>query len=271
MALDWQNFNLLENLLVHCSEPSLRAPAESGVQFRLEDVGANTGKSLTLLYKIDRQPDPLIREGVKPDYLALHIANGECIATIIEMKGKDEKKQRHGLDQILTFHELAKRELAQHIPGSCRNRIHWQAILLAPQGANVPQQAIVEANKTLPIVPLLDQSAELGRYISKKLGPTERYRRPTQRTPNPATAEAVLTSGLMSARQNDRFKQSHFSAAGDREGIYLNIKTENGYLAVAASRKTVCVGYSSPAAQADLDAVLQPVGGLCSGATLSAI
>ena len=72
--LNWNIFNLLENLLIFCAVPSRRAPKESGVSFYITNPQDD---AICLLFQIDRDDkrDPLIRgKTIKsPDYLSLFI------------------------------------------------------------------------------------------------------------------------------------------------------------------------------------------------------
>ena len=70
--LDWQKFNFLENLLIFCTVPARIAPPESGVSFRITKSEEN---SVCILFKTDRQKDPLVRnqKQKRPDYLSLFI------------------------------------------------------------------------------------------------------------------------------------------------------------------------------------------------------
>jgi hypothetical protein len=68
--LDWQKFNFLENLLIFCTVPDRIAPPESGVSFRITKPEKD---SVCILFKTDRQKDPLVRDQnqKRPDYLSL--------------------------------------------------------------------------------------------------------------------------------------------------------------------------------------------------------
>src|SRR5437773_2404578 len=62
--LNWGEFNFLENLLVSCLLSGRSVPKESGIGFTLTlDEGDS---SLCLLFKIDRNRDPLVRDPQTP-------------------------------------------------------------------------------------------------------------------------------------------------------------------------------------------------------------
>ncbi len=168
--LDWDNFNFLENLFIFCIQKDYKVPAESGVRFRIsrepkDDV-------ICLLFRIDRQPDALIQEGVRPDYLVLYMDRDHCIFTIIEMKGRDSKNTEHGVEQIVSLRDRLRSEFREHFP--LGNRAVFQGILLCPTGAAIPYRDI--SKQDFVILPILSsQQAELYPYVSKELEQTEKY------------------------------------------------------------------------------------------------
>lgn len=174
--LDWSTFGFLENLLVFCAVPSRRAPKESGVQFRIDPPAGED--RLCLLFRIDRRSDPLVDEGLRPDYLALHVANGEAIATIIEMKGTDTKKLAHGVEQIKALRDRLQVELAEHLPGWVRTRLRFQGLLVTPFNTQAPLKRIRTLwSAGLPIHIVQSQkSAEVHKHVRKlheSPGPTK--------------------------------------------------------------------------------------------------
>lgn len=129
--LNWTLFNSLENLLVFCVQSSRSAPQESGVHFHISSRIKEDGVSLLL--KIDRQPDSLIRQGsVRPDYLFMHITSKSWIFTIIEMKGRDEKKLEHGIEQIKKGREWIARWLDDNLPGAAKRLITYSRSSRSP-------------------------------------------------------------------------------------------------------------------------------------------
>jgi len=151
--LNWSLFKFLENLLVFCAAPSRSVPRESGVHFHISSKIKDEG--VCILFKIDRRSDPLMPgHGWKPDYMAFYAAADRCICTIIEMKGRDEKNLRHGIEQIKTLRDMLRAEFDKHLPGACRNKIRFQGILLTPVNAQVPNQLLkrrpTRASKSQP-------------------------------------------------------------------------------------------------------------------------
>jgi hypothetical protein len=164
--LDWQKFNFLENLLIFCTVPARIAPPESGVSFRITKSEEN---SVCLLFEIDRRDDPLVRDKnqKRPDYLSLFIQNGLLLLTIIEMKGTNKNSTNTGIEQITTFRDILKKEIADHVTTKLKYKL--QAILLTPYNADIPQKAIAEeAAKGFIILPIqYNSKGELYPYVSK--------------------------------------------------------------------------------------------------------
>ena len=115
--LDWHRFNLLENLMIFRTLRS-RVVLENHVSFQIAPVDRD--RAICLLYQVDHGSDPLIKitDGPRPDYVAFYVSKTACICTIIEMKGREPKKLRHGIDQIKAFRVRLQRELRTHLPPS---------------------------------------------------------------------------------------------------------------------------------------------------------
>jgi hypothetical protein len=163
--LNWQLFNLLENLLIFCAVPSRRAPQESGVSFYITNP---QNDAICLLFQIDRdnKKDPLIRgEKIKrPDYLSLFIQDNLLLFTIIETKGTNKNSTERGIDQIITFRDILKKEIIEHCIKTLK--IKFQGILLTPYNADIPLLEIQkQASNNFIILPIqYHHSAELYRY-----------------------------------------------------------------------------------------------------------
>ncbi|MCP4344434.1 MAG: hypothetical protein GY795_02785 [Desulfobacterales bacterium] len=214
--LDWQNFNFLENLLVFCTEPTRRVPKESGVHFSISSSLAD--QAVSILFKTDRQVDPLIRQGKKPDYMTLYIKGNTCICTIIEMKGTDKKKLKHGIEQIRQLRDRLKREIRNCLPTKWKPV--FQAILLTPPNSQLPLKEIQEENrKGFVILPLqYPHKFELFAYISKKIKITDRYKHQPRRDNDLNFIEELLVSQTLQTRIKDAFYSEHFK----KESIYIN-------------------------------------------------
>ena len=98
--LDWDNFNIVENLLVFCVMRERAVPKESGVAFGI--TVSDDDNSVCIVFKTDRAKDPLIRDvaSPRPDYLILYGNDKTLILTIVEMKGKAPRNREHGIEQI---------------------------------------------------------------------------------------------------------------------------------------------------------------------------
>ena len=152
--LNWNIFNLLENLLIFCAVPSRRAPKESGVSFYITNP---QNEAICLLFQIDRdnKRDPLIREEKikRPDYLSLFIQNNLLIFTIIEMKGTHEDSTEHGIEQITTFKDILRTAINKCF--SKKLKIKLQGILLTPYNASIPLPEIQkQASNDFIILPI---------------------------------------------------------------------------------------------------------------------
>ena len=236
--LDWSSFNLLENLLIFCVVPNGNAPAESGVQFRINSP-ADDGV-ICVLFKIDRgSADPLIRgEEIKPDYMAFYADQKTCVCSIIEMKGITESGLEHGIDQIKKWRDILREEIKKHLPNKFRTRLKVQGILLSPPNSNIPLAKIrKEASSGLIILPLQYQyKAELFNYISKvhkNLG--DRYVH--ESAPHDAGhgfLERVLVENAMDKRVEDNFWSANYSTSKKRDGVYINYRLSKDDYAVLA-------------------------------------
>ncbi len=240
--LNWQEFNLLENLLVHCIVKGACAPPESGVEFRINSPSSND--LICILFQVDRKGnDPLVKEGIKPDYMTLHISAGACICTIIEMKGRGEDDIEHGVNQILRFRDILRGELAERLPSNLRKKITFQGIILSPPNSNVPLPKIKrEEAKGFIILPLqYHHKAELYRYVSTAHKKIEgRYMHdPMPHSPGHGFLEGVLTEKALGRRIKDQFFSEHYT----KEKIYLNYELSNAaYAAFVFDKKAARIG-----------------------------
>jgi hypothetical protein len=204
--LDWQSFNFLENMLLFCAQKTRRAPAESGVQFGIRAAVREDG--VCLLFKIDRQPDPLMPEaGLKPDYLVVHVSKKHgCLCTIVEMKGKDHHKAEHAIDQIKALWERLRREVGEHVPGALRKHVRYQGVILTPPNVQVPFKKLEETKKQQLVIAVLSypKTFDLYEYVRRPLEyGQERYSHPAPSAPDPCefnAMEAVLACGGLPER-----------------------------------------------------------------------
>ncbi len=176
--LDWQNFNFLENLLLFCALKKRSVDKESGVHFRISSKAKQ--EAICLLFEIDRKRDPLIpfEEGPRPDFVVFYASGDTYLCTIVEMKGKDEKKLEHGIDQIIHVRDKLKEQLQHYFP-KLLPKIKFQGILLTPTGSSVPDEKIKKIRQQQDFIIVVlqwDHKAELFNYISKKNAWDERYK-----------------------------------------------------------------------------------------------
>jgi hypothetical protein len=220
--LDWQKFNFLENLLIFCTVPARIAPPESGVSFRITKSEEN---SVCILFKIDRREDPLVRDQnqKRPDYLSLFIQNGLFLLTIIEMKGTNKNSTSTGIEQITTFRDILKKEIAAHATTKLKYKL--QAILLTPYNANIPQKAInKEAQKGFIILPIqYNFKAELYPYVSKTYSKADLSKINYIHDEQHQESDCLLIEKLLAKQASDKRKQDNyylckFNPTKDRQG-----------------------------------------------------
>jgi hypothetical protein len=229
--LNWHIFNLLENLLIFCAVPSRRAPQESGVSFYLTNP---QNDAICLLFQIDRDDttDPLIRgEKIKrPDYLSLFIQDNLLLFTIIEMKGTNKNSTERGIDQIITFRDILKKEIIEHCIKTLK--IKFQGILLTPYNSDIPLSEIQkQANNNFIILPIqYYHSAELYRYISKlntKADLQNKYIHEKLDESVSFFIEELLAKRALDKRKEDEYYSKNFVPSKDRQGIYINYLLPN--------------------------------------------
>lgn len=217
--LNWQEFNFLENLLIFCAVKERCAPPESGVKFGI----SGKPQTLCILFHIDRETAPLIPdEGVpRPDYLAFYVGKDSCICTIIEMKGKDQGRLEHGIEQIKMLRDRLKQEIRSHLP---HFNVYFQGILLCPPGANIPNPKLEkEKSQGFIIVPLqYNYKFELFPYVSKRNVYGERYKPEQLRSVEAGFVEQTLSEKALPKRKRDSFYHANYLPGLPREGIYIN-------------------------------------------------
>lgn len=224
-------FTLLENLLIFCAVPSRRAPQESGVSFYITNPQDD---AICLLFQIDRddKTDPLIRgEKIKrPDYLSLFIQNNLLLFTIIEMKGTNKNSTERGIDQIITFRDILKKEIIEYCIKTLK--IKFQGILLTPYNADIPLLEIgKQASNNFIILPITyNQKAELYRYISKlntKADLQNKYIHEKLDESVSFFIEELLAKRALDKRKQDEYYSENYVPSKDRRGIYIDYLLPN--------------------------------------------
>jgi hypothetical protein len=257
------NFNFLENLLIHCVHDSREVPPESGVKFRISK--SDKDDEICLIFHIDREKDPLITSEIpRPDYLIFYVKGNLCIFTIIEMKGKAEKNLRHGIEQITTLRDILTTEIRHHLPS--RFKFKLQGILLTPFNSEIPAADIKkESNKGFTILPIqYSHKAELFGCVSKLNEITDKYNPSIQSKDSEFNfIENLLAKKVLTKRKNDKFFADNFIQAKEREGVYLNYEFENDeYLAMCANRTkmTLAIKESGKSNEDALEECLENIG-----------
>jgi hypothetical protein len=265
--LDWQKFNFLENLLIFCTVPARIAPPESGVSFRITKSEEN---SVCILFKIDRREDPLVRDQnqKRPDYLSLFIQNGLFLLTIIEMKGTNKNSTSTGIEQITTFRDILKKEIAAHATTKLKYKL--QAILLTPYNANIPQKAInKEAQKGFIILPIqYNFKAELYPYVSKTYSKADLSKINYIHDEQHQESDCLLIEKLLAKQASDKRKQDNyylckFNPTKDRQGIYIDYQVSSDRdlitLLTDPQGKKVQLAYCSDDSQSSIDQIQEEI------------
>jgi hypothetical protein len=239
-------FNFLENLLVFRTMEELSVPAESSVKFRISRQEGEPG--ICLLIHADNQMFPIIEADVpRPDYLAIYLHGNGCICTIIEMKSKDSKNLKHGLEQIKSLADKLKSEFAEHLPP--RFELKIQGILLCQVNAQVPNPIISKmAKQGLTIFPAqCSNRAELYPYISKLNGLVDYFQgKPFENEPRRNIAamgpiEEMLSCNTLNKRLPDKLTEAR-PGAGAGIGLHINfVLSDAGEYATLITRGRKCV------------------------------
>lgn len=233
-------FNFLENLLVFRTLEELSVPAESGVKFSISRQEGEPG--ICLLIHIDNQMFPIIEADLpRPDYLAVYLHGKECICTIIEMKGREGKNLKHGLEQIKSLADILKAEFKEHLPH--RFVLKVQGILLRPINAQVPNLIIQHMSSSgLTIFPAQCNSrAELYPYISKKNDLKSRFENVPRRPAPQSALEEMMSCDTLNKRLTDKLTEAR-PGAGAGLGLHINfVLSERNEYAVLTTQPKKCV------------------------------
>lgn len=265
--LDWQKFNFLENLLIFCTVPNRIAPPESGVSFRITKPEKD---SVCILFKTDRQKDPLVRnqKQKRPDYLSLFIQNDLLLLTIIEMKGTNKNSTSTGIEQITTFRDILKQEIADHVTSKLKYKL--QAILLTPYNADIPRKAIKEeAEKGFIILPIqYKDKAELYRYVSKTHTKADLSKIKHSHDEQHKESDCLLIENLLARQASDKREQDNyylckFTPTKDRQGIYIDYQVSSDRdlitLLTDPQGKKVQLAYCSDDSQSSIDQIQEEI------------
>lgn len=243
--LDWNSYNLLENLLVFCAVRDGCAPPESGVEFRINSPASD--EIICILFKIDRGDDPLVETGPRPDYMVFYADHNICVCTIIEMKGTAEKNLAHGIEQIKEFRDRLRKEITEHLPNKFSSVLKFQAILLSPPNSNLPLPKIQREKKNgFVILPLQYKfKAELFNYVSKVHEPLAVGMRyipiNLPHDPNHGLLEDILVEKSCPTRKQDKFCSTNLVEGNNRRGVYVNYTLNKSEYAALAANNTSAV------------------------------
>lgn len=245
MPLDWARCNFLENLL-RCVLDTRSVPRESGVHFQISSQVKDD--AICLLFHVDRGDRSVITSGPRPDYFVVHLSATGLIFTIVELKGTELRNLEHGVEQICALYERLRQETQTHLPSWLK--IHYQAVLLCPIGAQIPKRQIA-AERRLTIVPLqYHHKADLFPYVRRRLSHMDIYRHeplPFEAHRQFGRLEAILAKGPLGERVRDDLYSERFRATKSRVGIYANFSAaprERAYLTLVGDpeRKDIVLG-----------------------------
>ena len=223
----------------------LSVPPESSVKFRISRQEGEQG--ICLLIHIDDQMFPIFEADVpRPDYLAIYLHGGGCICTIIEMKSKDSKNLKRGLEQIKSLADKLKTEFADHLPH--RFILKVQGILLCQVNAQVPNLLIRKMDEQgLTIFPAQCNScAELYPHISKENKLVNYFQgKPFENKPRRDTTamgpiEKMMSCDTLSKRLPDKITETR-AGAGAGIGMHINFVLSDNEYAVLTTRAKKCV------------------------------
>ncbi len=254
-------------MLIFCTVPDRIAPPESGVSFRITKPEKD---SVCILFKTDRQKDPLVRnqKQKRPDYLSLFIQNDLLLLTIIEMKGTNKNSTSTGIEQITTFRDILKQEIADHVTSKLKYKL--QAILLTPYNADIPRKAIKEeAEKGFIILPIqYNLKAELYPYVSKTYRKADLSKINYIHDEQHKESDCLLIENLLARQASDKREQDNyylckFTPTKDRQGIYIDYQVSSDRdlitLLTDPQGKKVQLAYCSDDSQSSIDQIQEEI------------
>ncbi|MCZ8161432.1 MAG: hypothetical protein O9275_11920 [Microcystis sp. LE19-196.1B] len=254
-------------MLIFCTVPNRIAPPESGVSFRITKPEKDSD---CILFKTDRREDPLVRnqKQKRPDYLSLFIQNDLLLLTIIEMKGTNKNSTSTGIEQITTFRDILKQEIADHVTSKLKYKL--QAILLTPYNADIPRKAIKEeAEKGFIILPIqYNLKAELYRYVSKIHSKADLSKKNYSHDEQHKESDCLLIENLLARQASDKRKQDNyysckFTPAKNRQGIYIDYQVSSDRdlitLLTDPQGKKVQLAYCSDDSQSSIDQIQEEI------------
>ena len=218
-----ERLTFLEKLVLRVLD-GRQVPAESGVRFAISSKAKDDG--ICLVFLVDDQESPIVKDGPRPDYLVVHLSHTSCLMTIVEMKGTEAKNVEHGIEQIQKFAQTIKAEMAKCLPGSWR-KTRIQGLLLTPFNAQINRKKIEDAKiQGIEILPLqYDHQAELYPYISKPISRTSRYaheKLPRDKDNELNAVERLIATGKLERRDRDEFFTER--RGGDDNTFFLSFR-----------------------------------------------
>jgi hypothetical protein len=185
------------------------------------------------------------------------------------MKGTNKNSTSTGIEQITTFRDILKQEIADHATTKLKYKL--QAILLTPYNADIPRKAIAEeAAKGFIILPIqYDSKAELYPYVSKtyRQGDLSKIHYNHEEHQE---SDCLLIENLLARQASDKRKQDNyysyerkFTPAKDRQGIYIDYQVSSDQdwitLLTDPQGKKVQLAYCSDDSQSSIDQIQEEI------------
>jgi hypothetical protein len=184
------------------------------------------------------------------------------------MKGTNKNSTSTGIEQITTFRDILKKEIAAHATTKLKYKL--QAILLTPYNANIPQKAInKEAEKGFIILPIqYNFKAELYPYVSKTYSKADLSKINYIHDEQHQESDCLLIEKLLAKQASDKRKQDNyylckFNPTKDRQGIYIDypVSSDRDWITLLTDPqgKKVQLAYCSDDSQSSIDQIQEEI------------
>jgi hypothetical protein len=184
------------------------------------------------------------------------------------MKGTNKNSTSTGIEQITTFRDILKQEIADHVTSKLKYKL--QAILLTPYNADIPRKAInEEAEKGFIILPIqYNLKAELYPYVSKIHSKADLSKKNYSHDEQHKESDCLLIENLLARQASDKRKQDNyylckFTPTKDRKGIYIDYQVSSDRdlitLLTDPQGKKVQLAYCSDDSQSSIDQIQEEI------------
>ncbi|GBD52812.1 hypothetical protein BGM30_19050 [Microcystis aeruginosa NIES-298] len=184
------------------------------------------------------------------------------------MKGTNKNSTSTAIEQITTFRDILKKEIADHVTSKLKYKL--QAILLTPYNADIPRKAIKEEEeKGFIILPIpYNSKAELYPYVSKTHRKADLSKKNYSHDEQHKESDCLLIENLLARQASDKRKQDNyysckFTPAKDRQGIYIDYQVSSDQdwitLLTDPQGKKVQLAYCSDDSQSSIDQIQEEI------------